>query len=122
MPKEPIPRCHGHTNQLLSISPKKPRIEIIECILQKSYSPNICISYIIYSPNLRTAKSKFHNCKKKHINQIYIIYNIFTQAEGAVRHLASREPNHDNNFGQVVMDLDCGDQEGVGHEGDPNKL
>ena len=51
-----------------------------------------------------------------------IIYNIFTQAEGAVRHLASREPDHDNNFGQVVVDIDCGDQEGVGHEGDPNKL
>ena len=53
---------------------------------------------------------------------MYIIYNIFTQAEGAVRHLASREPDHDNNFGQVVVDLDCGDQEDVGHEGDPNKL
>ena len=31
-------------------------------------------------------------------------------------------PDHDNNFGQVVVDLDCGDQEDVGHEGDPNKL
>ena len=53
---------------------------------------------------------------------MYMIYNIFTQAEGAVPHLASREPDHDNNFGQVVVDLDCGDQEDVGHEGDPNKL
>ena len=53
---------------------------------------------------------------------MYMIYNIFTQAEGAVPHLASREPDHDNNFGEVVVDLDGGDQEGVGHEGDPNKL
>ena len=34
---------------------------------------------------------------------MYIIYNIFTQAEGAVRHLASREPDQDNNFGRVAM-------------------
>ena len=81
----------------MSISPKKPRLEITECKLQKKHI------HLIYV-------------------KVYYIYNIFTQAEGAVRHLASREPNHDNNFGQVVMDLDCGDQEGVGHEGDPNKL
>ena len=42
---------------------------------------------------------------------MHIIYDIFTQAEGAVRHLASREPDHDNNFGEVVVDIDCGDQE-----------
>ena len=53
---------------------------------------------------------------------MHIIYDIFTQAEGAVRHLASREPDHDNNFGEVVVDIDGGDREGVGHEGDPNKL
>ena len=35
---------------------------------------------------------------------MYLIY-IFTQAEGAVRHLASREPDQDNNFGRVVVAL-----------------